>query len=180
MKLLHGHDSPESAFLQFDYPFGRRIRCVQRYWVETSTSGAKRGQQRLVSQTTHKVFNVTYTEKIDQDGIEAANTLASELINDDLVAWNAPKGSVYAEQVLMYVAPLESGPTIMAVHHDAVSAYRGPDDFERIRRNWFDQMDERQRSLFTVLMIAARRISPSCWAAHDAKLAAAIPSSPIQ
>jgi hypothetical protein len=49
MKILSGHISPETAFVVADYPYGFRLRCKIRYWIEFS---AKRGF-RFVSQTTN-------------------------------------------------------------------------------------------------------------------------------
>jgi hypothetical protein len=34
MKLLIGHISPETAYHVLDYPYGFRLRCQIRYWVE--------------------------------------------------------------------------------------------------------------------------------------------------
>ena len=46
---LSGHVSPETAYTVEDYPYGFRLRCTIRYWIET-----KKGYgQRLVSQTTN-------------------------------------------------------------------------------------------------------------------------------
>jgi hypothetical protein len=49
MKLLPGHVSPETAFLVEDYPYGFRLRCQIRYWIEFNP---KRGF-RFWSQTTN-------------------------------------------------------------------------------------------------------------------------------
>lgn len=49
MKLLSGHVSPETAYVVDDYPYGFRLRCKIRYWLEYN---AKRGF-RFVSQTTN-------------------------------------------------------------------------------------------------------------------------------
>lgn len=48
MVLLQGHVSPETAYEVHDYPYGFRLRCKIRYWIET-----KGGKDRLVSQTTN-------------------------------------------------------------------------------------------------------------------------------
>ena len=34
MQLLTGHTSPETAYVVDDYPYGFRLRCSIRYWVE--------------------------------------------------------------------------------------------------------------------------------------------------
>lgn len=49
MQTLTGHTSPETAYLVMDYPYGFRLRCQIRYWLEH-----KRGYGfRLVSQTSN-------------------------------------------------------------------------------------------------------------------------------
>jgi len=49
VKLLPGHTSPETAYVVEDYPYGFRLRCKIRYWVEFKP---KKGF-RFVSQTTN-------------------------------------------------------------------------------------------------------------------------------
>jgi len=49
MTPLYGYTSPETAYLVADYPYGRKVRCRIRYWLE---SDPKRGY-RFVSQTEH-------------------------------------------------------------------------------------------------------------------------------
>lgn len=47
--MLVGHTTEATAFLQPDYPFGFRLRCERKVWIET-----KKGQgQRLVTQTSN-------------------------------------------------------------------------------------------------------------------------------
>lgn len=46
---LYGHTSPETAYTVDDYPYGFRLRCKIRYWLEKHP---KRGY-RLMSQTTN-------------------------------------------------------------------------------------------------------------------------------
>ena len=49
MEILKGHTSPETAYLVDDYPYGFRLRCKIRYWLEF-----KEGKGfRFVSQTTN-------------------------------------------------------------------------------------------------------------------------------
>lgn len=60
------HISPESAYVVADYPYGFRLRCTIRYWLDCHP---KRGV-RLVSQTTNP----------KKPG----------------VVWNTPKASTYA------------------------------------------------------------------------------------
>lgn len=51
------HNSPETAYVVEDYPYGFRLRCKMRTWVEKNNKGT-----RVVSQTTNpkvagKVWN---------------------------------------------------------------------------------------------------------------------------
>ena len=47
--VLHGHTTRETAYLVNDYPYGFRLRCKIRYWLEY-----KKGHgHRPVSQTTN-------------------------------------------------------------------------------------------------------------------------------
>jgi hypothetical protein len=48
-ELLIGHTTPETAYVVDDYPYGFRLRCKIRYWLEYHP---KRGF-RLVSQTSN-------------------------------------------------------------------------------------------------------------------------------
>jgi hypothetical protein len=47
--ILKGHVSPETAFVVADYPYGFRLRCKIRYWLDFNP---KRGT-RFFSQTTN-------------------------------------------------------------------------------------------------------------------------------
>lgn len=49
MTILKGHISPDTAYVVNDYPYGFRLRCIMRYWLEYSPG---RGV-RLVSQTSN-------------------------------------------------------------------------------------------------------------------------------
>lgn len=67
IKLLPGHTSPETAYVVEDYPYGFRLRCKIRYWIEYN----KKHGFRFCSQTTNP----------KRAGIH----------------WNAPKKSTYAK-----------------------------------------------------------------------------------
>ena len=49
MLILCGHTSPETAYVVDDYPYGFRLRCKIRYWLEFKSGKGF----RLVSQTTN-------------------------------------------------------------------------------------------------------------------------------
>ena len=49
MQLLIGHTSEDTAYLVEDYPYGFRLRCSIRYWIEYKPNKGF----RFVSQTTN-------------------------------------------------------------------------------------------------------------------------------
>lgn len=49
MTFLKGHTTAETAYVGDDYPYGFRLRCKIRYWLEYN----KKHGFRLVSQTTN-------------------------------------------------------------------------------------------------------------------------------
>ena len=69
---LVGHVSPETAFVVADYPYGFRLRCQIRYWIETKPGFG----QRLVSQT--------------------SNPKKPGLV------WNKPKAGTYAPLIVLF------------------------------------------------------------------------------
>ena len=70
MKVLTGHISPESAYVVNDYPYGFRLRCKIRYWLESSPNKGV----RFVSQTTNPKIEKICTGTV----------------------WNKPKASTYS------------------------------------------------------------------------------------
>lgn len=79
MKYLKGHVSPETAYVVDDYPYGFRLRCKIRYWLEYHP---KKGF-RLVSQTTNP-------------------KVAGEV-------WNKPKASTYARGIAVMLLDDDNG-----------------------------------------------------------------------
>jgi len=47
--IIEGHDSEDKAYVVTDYPYGFRLRCQIRYWIETS----KTQGDRFCSQTSN-------------------------------------------------------------------------------------------------------------------------------
>jgi hypothetical protein len=64
--VLSGHISPETAYLVEDYPYGFRLRCQMRYWLEFNP--------------THGVRMISQTSNPKKPGL----------------VWNKPKASVYS------------------------------------------------------------------------------------
>lgn len=81
--VLVGHNSLETAYVINDYPYGYRLRCKRRVWIEQATKGASVGLYRHVSQTTNP-------------------KKAGEV-------WNKPSASTYAPLVVMYIDQADGG-----------------------------------------------------------------------
>lgn len=79
VKVLSGHTSPETSFLQPDYPYGRTLRCKRKVWVETATKGSAKGKMRFVHQTSNP--------------------------RKSTESWNKPHAEQYRDFLLMYVNP---------------------------------------------------------------------------
>jgi hypothetical protein len=77
VRVLQGHTSQQTAYLVEDYPYGRQLRCRIRYWIDTATRGAKKGQQRFMRQTTDA--------------------------RRDNSTWNKPHASTYTLLTVMYL-----------------------------------------------------------------------------
>jgi len=73
IKYIYQHNSPETAKVVEDYPWGFRLRTTIRYWIETKK--AKNGGQRFAKQT----------------------------INPKTGKWCAPKYSTYSPILIMYL-----------------------------------------------------------------------------
>jgi hypothetical protein len=89
--ILGGHTGPNTAYLVDDYPYGYTLRCQIRYWVETATKGAAKGQQRFVSQTTNP----------KRPG----------------EPWNKSKASTYTSLVVMYLDDVEHVKSFHVSYH---------------------------------------------------------------
>ncbi|KZM71082.1 hypothetical protein [Nocardia terpenica] len=53
VRVLRGHSDAESAFVVDDYPYGFRLRCKIRYWMEQASKGQYKAHWRMVTQTTN-------------------------------------------------------------------------------------------------------------------------------
>lgn len=77
MKYLFGHTSPDTAYVIDDYPYGFRLRCKMRHWIETTP---KQGQ-RLVSQTTNPKVEGEVWNKPKKSTYDAVKVLALNEVN---------------------------------------------------------------------------------------------------
>ena len=92
MKILSGHVSQETAYVVDDYPYGFRLRCKIRYWLEHHP---KHGT-RMWSQTS----NPKLPQRIIQHTAESCpgHPCASGCDHVEFVyVWNKPKASTYAK-----------------------------------------------------------------------------------
>ncbi len=138
VKLLAGHTSPDTAYVVDDYPYGRRVRCQIRYWVETGTKGAGRGRQRFGSQTTNPKRGNDWSKP------------------------NAAKYSTYSDRVFMYLNEENGHVDSFSVDR----TYMTPEGVARFyQRGLRDQITAVQRQEFDGWVEAARKAYPAPWTA---------------
>jgi hypothetical protein len=89
-KILAGHTSPETAYVVDDYPYGFRLRCKIRYWLETNKRGT-----RFCSQTTNPKAKQIQPANVDGNSPINESTTGHYFKVQDV--WNKPKASTYAE-----------------------------------------------------------------------------------
>lgn len=76
-QLMHGHVSEETAYLIEDYPYGRKLRCKMKVWIETNpkhgdrecrrTQDPKNGRWNAIKKTTYYPVLIMYRN--DQEHI---------------------------------------------------------------------------------------------------------------
>ncbi len=116
MEVLKGHETPETAYIVEDYPYGFRLRCKKRYWVEWK---AGRGA-RLWEQTTNPKQGNLWTNKpkagtfayfglglfLDSNGHVAAETLSqyadSEQAEEFLRRYGEATPAEFAERIRQF------------------------------------------------------------------------------
>ncbi len=131
--VLHGHVSPETAYVVDDYPFGFTLRCQIRYWVETKKSHG----QRLVSQTTNP-----------------------KKLNDWPTA-NKPKPGTYADVVILYRVEHE-GETQGHIQHWTLHGMGYMRNLNiMIAAGLYDQLDEGEKGRVMAWLKASEKYSLS-------------------
>jgi hypothetical protein len=132
--VLTGHTSADTAYVVDDYPYGRRLRCKIRYWIDTATKGAAKGQQRFMAQTT----NPKSREPGD--------------------VWNKPKASTYSQIMVMYLDDIGH------VHNYGLPFWLdGPCDVRTRAMGVYDALSVDQREVYDALVKLYRKANGTCW-----------------
>jgi hypothetical protein len=141
-KIIRGHVSPETAYLVNDYPYGFRLRCKIRYWLEHKAGHGT----RLVSQTTNP------KRQGQQIGCDAAGDY-----------WNKPKASTYsAGFAFMFLD--EQG----HVQWTCLSAYSDAGkDYADFRAKWDALLTDAERADVAHKESISRKVNPTSWAEYD-------------
>lgn len=117
VRVLTGCTSPETAFVQSDYPYGRQLRCQRRCWLEY-----KKGKGfRFVTQTTDPKRAYLH--------------------------WNAPKASTYQDFALLVLTDEHTDENGEPTHVDWIGGgVNGSyDQIEAICAAFWNEMDETQQ-----------------------------------
>ena len=95
---LYGHTSEDTAYLVADYPYGFRLRCQIRYWLEHK----KNKGWRFVSQTTNPKAGDKWNKPKASTYVEFA--AAMYLDENGHVQWSSLSQYAEAEQVLAFIS----------------------------------------------------------------------------
>lgn len=126
--VLHGHVSPDTAYVVENYPYGRySLRCRIRYWIDTARSNPKRGQRRFVLQTTNP-----------------------RVLGEP---WNRPHPGAYCLLVWMY---LDSEDRVRQASLDKYSLTPAQDAWLRLT-GILDQIPPADRETYEALLRAAKQ-----------------------
>lgn len=134
VRVLTGHTDPDTAYLVDDYPYGARLRCTRRCWVETRVI-QKTGlvEQRFVAQTTNP---------------KRAGTV-----------WNKPKAATYAAFVVMYLDDLGHVARHEISYYDLV----GSADVRARYMGVYEALSEEDRARYDELLTRSRELNPTVW-----------------
>jgi hypothetical protein len=106
MKLLHGHTSPETAYVVASYPYSFNLRCTMRYWLEfkpkvgfrlvSQTSNPKRGNiwNKPKASTYCKFGGAMF---LDEQGHVHWSGLTEYSTGAEAVAWKETYGAAVPE-----------------------------------------------------------------------------------
>lgn len=141
--VLHGHISPDTAYLVTDYPYGRTLRCQIRYWLHTADKGQHKHQTRFTSQTTNP----------KRDG----------------TVWNQPKSSTYATWMVMYLDHTQQNRAgENYVRHLATGLWVDAAFADRVRLcGAYTQLGDDSRKLLDALTEQSKRINHATWDHYD-------------
>lgn len=188
-RILHGHDTPETGYIIEDYPYGYRVRCRQRHWIDVVMKGQYKGKMRHWSQTTTKQWNHLYTNLLHKLGVarkdehappgdsdkdfetkfkkaihespELANLLSRSV-------WNNPKAST--SHSFLFLSVDEFG----RISSQAIEPYAGPEQWSKFRYAWrvntpACQFDTQQLKTLAMLEKESRTYNPNTWAEWEAE-----------
>lgn len=143
MKVLpSSHNTPETAYVIMDYPYGYKARCMKRIWVETATQGKGNGKQRLGEQTSNP-----------------------KLSTQDNIYWNACKYSTYSSMIILIEGNENNKPgQEHYISNDGIDiTYSQPEKIEMFRGRYFDLMDTIQKERFNTLVLLSKHLNKKTW-----------------
>jgi len=161
-QLIPGvHNSPETAYIQTDYPFGFQLRCLMRYWIEE-----RKGKgMRLVTQTTVKAFNITFTNELHENRAEAMER-AITAANAGKLQWNKPKAETYVWGLLLLGHDEQSHVATLAL-----APVWNIKEYLENKALVAGQLSPKDVNLTDAMEATSRRVNPVSWAICDTEAA---------
>ena len=134
--VLHGHVSPDTAFLIEDYPYGQ-LRCQRRVWIDGPPGkGQYEGQFRVMRQTNNP----------KRTGPGRPGPFGEGEVGPNGHPWNAPKAGTYTDWIVLYRD--ESNGHIEAHHGSLIYGLSGPEDARMRLDGTYDQLTPDERAIY--------------------------------
>ena len=171
IEVLVGHTSPETAHVTIDYPYGFRLRCQRREWLEYKP---KKGY-RFVTQTSNPKPGACWVPCGCTGGyveVQGVQTVCVACHGNGLVekhVWNAPKASVYVALAVLYLDEANH------VQWDTLHIYATERDIDAFEAQYGPDFEgERERQILAWL----RAVAQEC-EARKAKMARTASTAPL-
>lgn len=136
VSVLHGHVSPDTAYLIEDYPYGRRLRCQMRVWIDgPPDKGQYKGQYRVMRQTNDP----------KRDGPGRPGPFGQGEVGPGGHPWNAAKGGTYTGWLVLY---LDGEGHVQAHDGSLIYGLSGPQDAQMRLDGTCDQLTPDERTIY--------------------------------
>ena len=133
--VLHGHVSPDTAYLIEDYPYGR-LRCQRRVWIDgPPDKGQYKGQYRVMRQTNNP----------KRTGPDRPGKYGEGEVGPGGHPWNAPKAGTYTDWIVLY---LDEEDHVQAHSGSLIYGLSGPEDARMRLDGTYDQLTADERAIY--------------------------------
>jgi hypothetical protein len=138
--ILHGHVSPDTAYLIDDYPYGRRLRCQMRVWIDgPPDKGQYKGQYRVMRQTNDP----------KRTGPGRSGPHGAGEVGPGRHPWNAAKAGTYTDWLVLYL----DGKGHVHAHGGSLAyGLSGAEDARMRLDGTYEQLTPDERTIYALMV----------------------------